>query len=134
MASSERGLTTPVLSHQERNWPIKIKGLNGGNGRNVEWIDRSIFHLIPENFDFDEPATDSGHTVSVLLPSDASRSGGWVAGHALLACQQHRSRVDSPARSHETQLGNARFRHILHKGTISGSAGSTAKEGMPSSQ
>jgi hypothetical protein len=31
-------------------------------------------------------------------------------------------------------LGDARFRHILHKGTISESAGRTAKEGTPSSE
>ncbi len=73
------GFTAPVLADQEGNRPIEIEGLNGGNGRNVEWIDGSILDLIPEDFDFDKPATGSGHAMSVLLGSDGSPLGMTVS-------------------------------------------------------
>ena len=66
----QRGLTTPVLSHQERHRPVKIEGLNGGNRGNVEWIDGLILDLRPKDLDFDEPSTDSDHKASVLLRGD----------------------------------------------------------------
>ena len=89
----ECGFTAPVLADQEGNRPIEIKGLNGGNGRNVEWIDGSILDSIPEDFDFDKPATHSGHAMSVLLSNVGSSLGMTLARRRplRLGCVPHGS-------------------------------------------